>query len=175
MTATHRATKKAFVSSIPLWFRTDQPRQAYAGPPRSARWYDVAGPGEQVGARAMVYLRRRDGVRTGAFREHLNELASTLAGTGELRELRTQVFMPWNEKFWDTPDVAHDNPVDQQFHASVILGFADPAARVAFFGSAELARLSGALAPFASAAHAYDVADALTFVKGGKALQHYER
>ena len=178
MATAPRATKKAFVSSIPLWFRTDQPRQAgvdywkgphskiisatpgleeyrqihmaehnpgmwpatpgvqtaipadrridgvaevtfasvlstlrgrkqtklayqdeinvfrrtflYAGPPSSARWYDVAGPdvagpSEQVGARAMVYLRRRDGVRTGPFREHLNELASTLAGTGQLR------------------------------------------------------------------------------------------
>ncbi|MEV0952164.1 strictosidine synthase [Promicromonospora sp. NPDC050249] len=259
-----RATKKAFVSSIPLWFRTDQPRQTgvdywkgphskiisatpgfeeyrqihlaehnpglwpatpgvqtaipadrridgvaevtfrsvlspllgrkqtklayqdeinvfrrtflYAGPPSSARWYDVAGPGQQVGARALVYLRRRDGVRTGAFRKFLtNELVPALAETGVLRELRTQVFLPWNEKLWDTPNVAHDNPVDQQFHASLILGFADPAARAAFFGSAELARLSDMLAPHASAAHAYEVTDALTFVKDGKVLQQYER
>jgi hypothetical protein len=264
MAATHRATKKAFVSSIPLWFRTDQPRQTgvdywkgphskiisatpgfeeyrqihlaehnpglwpatpgvqtaipadrridgvaevtfqsvlspllgrkqtklayqdeinvfrrtflYAGPPSSARWYDVAGPGEQVGARALVYLRRRDGVRTGAFRKFLtNELVPALAETGVLRELRTQVFLPWNEKLWDTPDVAHDNPVDQQFHASLVLGFVDPEARAAFFGSAELASLSEALVLYASAAHAYDVTDALTFVKDGKALQHYER
>ena len=147
----------------------------YAGPPSSARWYDVAGPGEQVGARALVYLRRRPGVRTGPFREHVNELASTLADTGQLRELRTQVFLPWHEKLWDTPNVAHDNPVDQRFHASLILGFADPAARAAFFASAELASLSEALAPYASAAHAYDVTDALTFVKDGKALDRYER
>ncbi|MGI5190270.1 strictosidine synthase [Promicromonospora sp. CA-289599] len=263
MTATSASTKKAFVSSIPLWFRTDQPRQTgvdywkgphskiisatpgleeyrqihmaehnpglwpatpgvqtaipadrridgvaevtfasllspllgrkqtklayqdeinvfrrtflYAGPPYSARWYDVAGPGEQVGARAMVYLRRRDGVRTGPFREHLDELASTLAGTGQLRELRTQVFLPWNEKLWDTPDVAHDNPADQQFHASLILGFADASARTAFFESPEVARLSDVLAPHASAVHAYEVTDALTYVKDGKELPHYQR
>ena len=36
--------------------------------------------------------------------------------------------MPWNEKLWDTPNVAHDNPRDQRFHASLLLGFADPAA-----------------------------------------------
>ena len=34
----------------------------HAGPPNSARWYDVAGPGEKAGARALLYLRRRDGV-----------------------------------------------------------------------------------------------------------------
>ncbi|MFI5626272.1 hypothetical protein ACIA03_22615 [Nocardioides sp. NPDC051685] len=263
MTTTHPSRKKAFVSSIPLWIRTDQPRQKgmdywkgphskiisatpgfeeyrqihlaehnagmwpvtpgiettipgdrridglaevtfrsvlspllgrkqtklayqdevnvfrrtllYAGPPSSARWYDVAEPGQQVGARALVYLRRREGVRTRDFRRHVNELASTLADTGKLRELRTQVFMPWNEKLWDTPNVAHDNPVDQRFHASLILGFADPAARAAFFDSPELASLSGALAPYASAAHAYAVTDALTYVKDGRVLPHYQR
>ena len=263
MTTTHPSRKKAFVSSIPLWIRTDQPRQTgmdywkgphskiisatpgfeeyrqihlaehnpgrwpttpgiettipadrridglaevtfqsvlspllgrkqtklayqdeinvfrrtllYAGPPNSARWYDVA-PGEKVGARALVYLRRRDGVRTRAFRRFLTqELVPALAETRVLRELRTQVFMPWNKKLWDTPNVAHDNPVDQRFHASLILGFADPAARATFFEGPELARLSDALAPYASAAHAYDVTDALTYVKDGKVLPHYQR
>ncbi len=61
------------------------------------------------------------------------ELVPALIGTGVLKELRTQTFLPWNEKTWDTPDVAHDNPADQRFHASLILGFADPAARTAFF------------------------------------------
>ncbi len=46
--------------------------------------------------------------------------------TGALRELRTQAFMPWIQRLWDTPDVAHDNPTDQRFHASLVLGFADP-------------------------------------------------
>jgi hypothetical protein len=92
-----------------------------------------------------------------------------------LRELRTQVFMPWNEKLWDTPSVAHDNPADQRFHASLLLGFADPAARAAFFKGPEAARLSDTLAPFASAIHAYDVTDALTYVKDGKELPHYQR
>jgi hypothetical protein len=42
-----------------------------------------------------------------------------------LKELRTQVLLPWNEKTWDAPNVAHDNPADQHLHASVILGFAE--------------------------------------------------
>ena len=32
---------------------------------------------------------------------------------------------PWNKRLWDTPNVAHDDPADQRFHASLILGFTD--------------------------------------------------
>ena len=92
-----------------------------------------------------------------------------------LKELRTQTFLPWIEKLWDTPNVAHDNPADQRFHASLILGFADPEARGAFFTSAEIASLSDALAPYASAVHAYDVSEALTFVRDGAVLPHYQQ
>jgi hypothetical protein len=166
-----KQTRLAFKDEVNVFRRTF----LYAGPPNSARWYDVASPGQPVGAHALVYLRRRDGVRTRDFRNHIYGLADSLAGTGVLRELRTQVFMPWNEKLWDTPNVAHDNPVDQQFHASLILGFADEAARTAFFAGSELARLSDELAPFISAAHAYEVTDALTYVKDGKGLAHYQR
>ncbi|WP_219816398.1 hypothetical protein [Arthrobacter sp. 4R501] len=98
---------------------------------------------------------------------------SGLAETG-LTELRTQTFMPWYEKLWDTPDVAHDNPKDQHFHASLILGFADKSARAAFFESPEVKSLSDPLASFASAVHAYDVSAALTYVKDARILPHYE-
>ena len=57
------------------------------------------------------------------------------------------MFLPWNEKLWDTPNVAHDNPADQQFHASLILGFTDTAAREAFFTSNVIEGLSDELAP----------------------------
>lgn len=158
-----KQTRLAFKDEINVFRRT----LLYLGPPNSARWYDVAAPGEQVGARALVYLRRRDGVRAGAFRKQVAELTEALAGTGVLKELRTQTFLPWIEKLWDTPNVAHDNPADQRFHASLILGFAGPTEREAFFKSTELERLSYALAPFASAVHAYEVSEALTFVEDG--------
>jgi hypothetical protein len=156
-------TRLAFKDEINVFRRT----LMYLGPPNSSRWYDVAQPGEQVGARALVYLRRRDGVRAGAFRKQVTELADALAGTGVLKELRTQTFLPWIEKLWDTPNVAHDNPADQRFHASLILGFADAEARADFFKSTELERLSYDLAPSASAIHAYEVSEALTFVRAG--------
>jgi hypothetical protein len=134
----------------------------------------VAGPGEKVGARSLIYLRRREDVKTGAFRKFVSdELVPALVKTGGLRELRTQVFMPWIERLWDTPDVAHDNPADQRFHASLILGFADTDALQALFGSGEVAMLSGKLPEFASAVHAYEVTEALTYVQGGNVLPHH--
>ena len=83
--------------------------------------------------------------------------------------------MPWNEKLWDTPNVAHDNPADQRFHASLMLGFADASARAAFFASEELAKLSDGLSEFASAIHAYEVSEALTYVSEGRVLPDYVR
>ena len=98
-----------------------------------------------------------------------------LAGTGLLKELRTQAFLPWIEKLWDTPNVAHDNPDDQHFHASLSLGFTDTASRDALFTSNVIEKLSNELTPLVSAIHAYDVAAALTYVKNGDILPHYQQ
>jgi hypothetical protein len=163
-------TRLAYKDEVNVFGRT----LLYAGPPKSAHWYDVASPGEKVGARSLIYLRRRDGVKTSAFRRFLtDDLVPALLKTGALRELRTQVFMPWIERFWDTPNVAHDNPTGQRFHASLILGFADTSALRAFFGSAEIAAVSSQLPEFLSAVHAYEVTEALTYVKDGKVLPPY--
>ena len=102
------------------------------------------------------------------------ELVPALVTTRVLKELRTQTFLPWNEKTWDTPHVAHDNPADQRFHASLVLGFADPAARTAFFEGTDIERLSQTLTPVASAIHAYDDFATLTYVKNGEILPHYQ-
>ena len=165
-----KQTRLAYKDEINVFRRT----LLYAGPPNSTRWYDVARPGERTGARALVYLRRREGVSGRDFRKFVGaELVPALAGTGALRELRTQTFLPWNQKLWDTPNVAHDNPADQRFHASLILGFEDESARAAFFESRDITRLSQKLAPFASAVHSYDISAALTYVRGGVILPHY--
>jgi hypothetical protein len=165
-----KQTRLAYQDEINVFRRT----LLYAGPPNSARWYDVARPGERTAARALVYLRRRDGVGTHPFRKHVtDELVPALANTNLLTELRTQVFMPWSRRLWDTPDVAHDNPVDRRFHASLIVGFVDASARAAFFESDEITTASEPLSTFASAIHAYEMTDALTYVRDGKVLPHY--
>ena len=98
-----------------------------------------------------------------------------LVRTGVLKELRTQSFLPWYKKLWNTPNVAHDNPADQRFHASLILGFTDAHERAGFFHSPEIESLSNTLAPLTSAIHAYDVSAALTYVKDGTVLPHYQQ
>jgi hypothetical protein len=163
-------TRLAFKDEINVFRRT----LLYAGAPGTSRWYEVASSDETVGARAVVYLRRRDGVSGREFRRvNKLDLVPALIGAGVLKELRTQTFLPWNKRTWDTPDVAHDNPADQRFHASLILGFSDTAARSAFFEGTETQQLSQTLAPVASAIHAYDVSATLTFVKDGEILPHH--
>ena len=126
----------------------------------------------KTGSRALIYLRKKDGVGTRAFRKFISdEFVGAVAGTGVLKELRTQVFMPWSEKLWDTPNVAHDNPEDQRFHASLILGFTDAQERAVFFDGREIESLSNTLAPLTSAIHAYDVSAALTYVEDGTILR----
>ena len=166
-----KQTRLAYKDEVNVFRRT----LLYAGLPNSARWYDVAGPGEKAGARSLIYLRKREGVTTGAFRRFLrDDLVPALVKTGDLRELRTQFFMPWIKTLWNTPNVAHDNPTDQRFHASLVLGFTDADALRAFFGGGEIATLSGKLPEFVSAVHAYEVTEALTYVKGGTVLPTYQ-
>ena len=117
-----KQSRLAFKDEINVFRRT----LLYAGLPRSSRWYQVAEPGEKAGARALIYLRRKEGVGARDSRKLIDkELGPALARTGLLRELRIHTFLPWHEKLWDTPNVAHDNPSDQRFHASLILGFID--------------------------------------------------
>src|SRR5216117_2140298 len=85
-----KQTKLAFKDEINVFRRT----LLYAGLPNWSRWYEVAEPGEKAGARALIYLRRKDGVGAGDFRKlSTKELVPALADTGVLRELRTQIFL----------------------------------------------------------------------------------
>lgn len=167
-----KQTKLAYKDEVNVFRRT----LLCAGPPNSARWYDVADPSGSAQARALIYLRRREGVNTGAFRKFLtDEIVPALANTGVLKELRTQVFMPWNRRLWNTPNVAHDNPADQRFHASLILGFTDAGVLRACFSGDAVTKLSARLPAFVSAVHAYEVSEALTYVRNGKTLPAYEK
>lgn len=164
-----KQTALAYEDEVNIFRRT----LLYAGPPGTSRWYDVA-PGQRPGSRAIVYLRRAEDEGSTGFHTFLKKtLAPALIATGELQELRTQVFLPWHEKTWDTPNVAHDNPKDQRLHASVILGFADDTARDAFYAR-HSEGLTTLFAPHVSAIHAYDVDTVLTYVKDGQILPHPE-
>ena len=160
-------TQLAYKDEVNVFRRT----LLYAGPPGSSRWYKVAGPSATVGARSLVYLRRRQDVSGHDFRKTIRKVVvPALMKAESLTELRLQTFLPWAQQMWDTPNVAHDNPKQQQFHASVILGFADQEGRSEFFQEGTANDLSPLLAPIVSAIHAYDVSTALTYVKDGAIL-----
>ena len=97
----------AFKDEINVFRRT----LLYAGLPNTSRWYDVAAPGEAVGSRARPLpppSRWRRRTRVPDVRQHA---ARVLAGrTGALKELRTQTFLPWSEKLWDTPERGSRQP-----------------------------------------------------------------
>ena len=164
-------TRLAYADEVNVFRRT----LLYAGAPGWSRRYALRDFGETAGAYVLIYLRRREGVGGRTFRNRVIEgLVPALVQTGALTELRTQAFLPWIRQLWNTPRVAHDNPADQRFHASLILGFADSADRSAFFASHETALLSSLVAPIVSAVHAYEVSAALTYVRDGVRLPHHQ-
>ena len=129
-------------------------------------------------ARAWSTSGRRDGVGAGEFRKFINEqLAPALAGTGVLKELRTQTFLPWIEKLWDTPERRARQPrTTSSSTPRSCSGSPTPRHGDAFFDQQrDRGPVQTELAPLASAIHAYDVAAALTYVKNGAILPHYEQ
>ncbi|HFR3470031.1 hypothetical protein RFK91_03385 [Streptococcus suis] len=75
-------------------------------------------------------------MKSGSFKKFVQDgLASQLATISGVTEVRTQVYLPWNKATWNTPKVAHDNPKEDHLHASIIPGFADQAAREAFYAN----------------------------------------
>lgn len=140
----------------------------YAAVPENSRRYRVADRNDVVNARSMVFIRKRPNISEHEFQQFINqELAPSLANMGKLKELRTAAYSPWQQSQWNSPNVAHDNAPEVQFHGALILGFADRQAMSAFFQSDKLKKLSGRMAVFSSAIHAYDVEKTLVFVDEG--------
>lgn len=161
--AGRKQTALAFEDEVNVFRRT----LMHMGVPYSSRWLK-ADDKETSLLRDVLYLRRQDGISGRAFKQYVNDsLMKALAEVDGVTELRSQVYLPWNEKTWDTPNVAHDNPESEHLHASVIIGFANQAARQAFYQ--DLAPgLNEELTSYASALHAYQIDKTLTFVENGQ-------
>ncbi len=159
----------AFKDEINLFKRTI----LYAAFPWNSRWYNVAHPNQKVEVRSVVFFRIKEGVNEGDFKKFIGEeLTPTLANTGVLQELRSKIYNTWNQKQWDTPNVAHDNAKEVQFQASLMLGFKDKNTMDQFFKSEAVKNLSDRISIFCSAVHAYEIAETLTFVKDGQEFSH---
>jgi sugar lactone lactonase YvrE len=140
----------------------------YATAPNGCHKYDLSSRG-RIGSRVVVLLRRRIGVKRKQFDAFVNQqLARRLTSEGSLRELHIQVFMPWKQKQWDSPGVAHDNPPELEFHAALFLGFANDEERDAFFRSENIENAADEVAQNCSAVHAYHVEKTHIYVHQGR-------
>lgn len=143
----------------------------YASLGNASRWYEAAPPSDAVKARSIVFFSIKEGVSENDFKKYITEeLTPTLANMGVLKELRSKVYMPWKEKQWNTPGVAHDNAKEVQFQASLMVGFADANAMAAFFTGDEIKKSADRLSLFCSAIHAYEIQETITFVEDGKII-----
>lgn len=159
----HEQTAMAFKDEVNVFRRT----LMHMGLPFSSRWYETTSQ-EDTSVRDVLYLQRRQGASSRAFKKLVHEtIAPALAASAGVTELRTQVYLPWNKKSWDTPNVAHDNPKSEQLHASIIIGFASEDDRQAFYQSVAQ-QLNEEITAHTSAVYAYQIAETLTFVADGK-------
>lgn len=140
----------------------------YAGLPGSSRWYATPAPQEKATSYALIYLRRAPGTRQKQLVRTIRQnLVPAILNHQSVAELREQTFLPWSRKLWDTPNVAHDNPVEERFQASLLVGFTSREERSRFFSTTAQA-LNSHLTGVVWAVEAYDVQEIVTYVKQGK-------
>ena len=136
--------------------------------PAGGRWF-LSGDGAVVGARAVVLIRRRPGVRLSAFRSFVHDLLGlSLARVAGTVELRTHVFLPYFRLGWPTPSVAHDNPAHRRYHGAIVVGVADRTALDDVLRSGELSATHEAQAKHCLALHAYAVQETVAVLEGGQ-------
>jgi hypothetical protein len=138
--------------------------------PGGGRWFR-SGHQEEVGARAVVLIRRRPDVGFREFRSFVHQvLGDALDRAPGTAELRTHSFLPYTKAVWWTPGVAHDNPPHRRYHAAIVLGAADRGALEAILSSPEVTATQDAQAASCLALHAYAADHTYAFVRDGRKL-----
>jgi hypothetical protein len=138
--------------------------------PGGGRWFR-SGHDEDVGARAVVLVRRRADVGFRAFRSFVHDvLGAALDRTPGVLELRTHAFLPYTRVVWWTPGVAHDNPPHRRYHAAIVVGASDREGLDAVIASPEVGATRDAQAACCLALHAYAVDDTYAIVRDGRKL-----
>jgi hypothetical protein len=141
----------------------------YVTGPGGGRWWRDGG-GEPVGFRAVVMVRRRDGVGFRAFRKWVNDtLGGALNDAPGMLEVRTQAFLPYIKQLWSPPGLDHEEASEWRYHASVVLASADRATLEAALASSSVAPTREGQHEHCSAIHAYAVGDTYVFRQDGRA------
>jgi hypothetical protein len=132
--------------------------------PGGGRWW-TDGFDETVDHRVALLLRRRRGVRGGAFRQFLFERMAPALLVAGARDLRAYAFLPWSRLMHITPGVAHDNPADRRYHGTVIFGTEDRAAADALLASPHVEGIVAEQHTVLTAIHAFSVERSVPVVR----------
>jgi hypothetical protein len=124
--------------------------------PGGGRWW-TDGFDDTVGHRVALLLRRRRGVRGGAFRRFVHERIGPALLAAGAQDLRSYTFLPWSRFAHATPGVSHDNPTHRRYHGAVVLGTESRAAVKDLLGSAQVAALVSDQHTALTAVHAFSV------------------
>lgn len=135
----------------------------HMGLPWSSRWY-FAPDNAITELRDVIFVQRKQGVSRKAFKRLIrSEIPPLISKAHGISELRSQIYIPWHRLTWNTPNVAHDNPKEQQLHASFIIGFRNNEAREEFYRTTA-GELTSYLNQFASSVFTYKVEQTIPFV-----------
>jgi hypothetical protein len=137
---------------------------AHPSPPGGGRWWTDAFD-DAVGHRVALLLRRRRGVRGGAFRRFVHERIGPALLAAGARDLRTYAFLPYSRFVNATPGVAHDNPADRRYHGLANLGLDDRAAVDALLASPQVAAIVADQHTVLTAVHAFSVERSVPVVR----------
>lgn len=138
--------------------------------PGGGRWFRT-GRDDEVGARAVILIRRRRDVGFSSFRSFVHGvLGPALDRAPGTLELRTHAFLPYTRVVWSTPGVGHDNPPHRRYHAAIVFAGADRATLDGIIGSPEVNATRDAQAANCLALHAYAVENTYTGVCDGRKL-----
>lgn len=165
-TAGREQTALAFKDEVNVFRRT----LMYIGLPGSTRWYSTPVASSSTQLRDVVFFRRAQGAKGRGFKDFMhNKLAPTVLAQAGISELRTETFLPWHKKTWDTPNVAHDNPKADRYQGLMVIGFDSEEARANFYQQVAPA-LNASIDGVVSAIHAFAIEETKVFVQDGRRL-----
>jgi hypothetical protein len=158
-----RAMRAIFVDEQNAFERT----LAHLTGPGGSRWFTGAHR-DDVGVRAVVLLRRRYGLRPGAFRRFVHDELGPALLAGGATEVRTHVFLPGTRFLWWTPGLKHDNPPHRRYAAAVVIGAGDRDGLDRVIHSREVAATARAQTANCTGLHAYAVTTTVPRVIEGR-------
>jgi len=136
--------------------------------PGGGRWWLTDGFNDTLTTHVALLLRRRQGVRSRAFRAFVHDKLSTALLAAGAEDLRTYTFLPWTPLAHISPGVGHHNPVEHRFHAMTLFGVASREAVDDMLDTPAITALVATQHEVLTAVHAYAVERSLPIIRMGQ-------